>query len=294
MANNDSPSEIEKHSSNKKKFPTQLPFTPYPDGDLANHVSADWWKILFDELYLKTDGDNYDGEDDTITKSEIDLMIKISGFTPSQHILDLCCGQGRHSFELARRGFTKVDGLDYSDYLINIAKQRAVSSKLPVIFTQGDARQIPFPDGTFDVIMLLANSFGYFEDKNDDIAVLKEVYRALKPGGYVLLDITDGTYIKNNYNKTVLEWIDEDVYVYRQREIKGDRLVAREAVCSVDKGLIRDHFYAERLYAYDDIKQSLLSTNFKELKYEDTITHHHEYIDWGMLAQRMIIRGFKI
>jgi len=277
----------------EKPFPTQLPFTPYPEGELVKRVPSDWWKTLFDEMYLKTDGDMV--EDNSITKSEIDLFLKVDELSSKQHILDLCCGQGRHSLELARRGFTNLDGLDYSEFLINLAKKRATTEKLQVIFTQGDARQLPFPDNSFDVVAMLANSFGYFVDKKDDIVVLKEVYRVLKSGGHVLLDLTDGAYIRNHYNKTVMEWIDEDMYVYRERELASDRLVGREVICHVDKGVIRDQFYAERLYAYDDIKQCLLNTNFKELKYEDSIYNQHldEHPDLGMLAQRMIIKGFK-
>jgi len=283
-----------KRSSDEKPFPTQLPFVPLPEGELAKNVPADWWKTLFDEMYLKTDGDMI--ENNTITKSEVDLFLKVGSLSPNLHILDLCCGQGRHSLEFARRGFSKLDGLDYSDFLINLAKQRATTEKLAVTFKQGDARLLPYPDNSFDAVVMLANSFGYFVDKKDDIVVLNEVYRVLKSGGHILLDLTDGTYIRNNFNKKVMEWIGEDMYVYRERELAGDRLVGREVICNVDKGVIRDQFYAERLYNYDDIKQCLLNTNFKQLKYEDSISNapSNDHPDLGMLAQRMIIKGYKL
>jgi len=107
----------------EKPFPTQLPFTPYSEGELAKRVPSDWWKTLFDEMYLKTDGDMV--ENNSITKSEIDLFLKVGELSTKQHILDLCCGQGRHSLELARRGFTNLDGLDYSEFLINLAKKKS-------------------------------------------------------------------------------------------------------------------------------------------------------------------------
>ena len=54
---------------------------------------------------------------------------------------------------------------------------------------------MPFPADTFDVVMILGNSFGYFESNEDDIMILKEVFRVLKPEGTFLIDVADGSYL---------------------------------------------------------------------------------------------------
>ena len=74
-----------------------------PVSDLERHLPSDWWRTLFNSLYLETDGDVI--ENDRNTSEEVDLLIRTVGLERNDRILDLCCGQGRHSLELARRGF---------------------------------------------------------------------------------------------------------------------------------------------------------------------------------------------
>ena len=114
------------------------------------------------------------------TAEEVDLLIRSVGLQRNDRILDLCCGQGRHSLELARRGFTRVTGLDRSRYLIRLARKRAKQRNLPVSFHEGDARRFRLGDGDFHCVCILGNSFGYFERPEDDLAVLEAVKRALE------------------------------------------------------------------------------------------------------------------
>ena len=71
-----------------------------PVEDLESYVKADWWRQIFNANYLRTDGDVV--EDPLITKGEIDLFLTALAPSKDSVILDLCCGQGRHSLELAR------------------------------------------------------------------------------------------------------------------------------------------------------------------------------------------------
>lgn len=70
---------------------------------------------------------------------------------------------------------------------------------LKIGFKEGDARKLPFPPDTFDVVMILGNSFGYFESNEDDIMILKEVFRVLKPEGTFLIDVADGSYLRTHF-----------------------------------------------------------------------------------------------
>src|SRR5215470_9917263 len=94
-----------------------------PVSDLERHLPSDWWRKLFNSLYLETDGDVI--ENDHNTAEEVGLLIRSVGLERNDRILDLCCGQGRHSLEFARRGFPHVIGLDRSRYLIRLARKRA-------------------------------------------------------------------------------------------------------------------------------------------------------------------------
>src|SRR5690554_6393199 len=74
-----------------------------PIGDLESHLPEDWWGKLFNALYVMTDGDVVENAENTAR--DIDMVVQLTGIQPHSRILDLCCGQGRHSLELARRGF---------------------------------------------------------------------------------------------------------------------------------------------------------------------------------------------
>ena len=139
-----------------------------PLNDLERHLPLDWWKRIFNSVYLKTDGDVIDNE--VNTKKEIDLVLEKVAIEPFDHVLDLCCGQGRHCIELAKRGFRRVTGVDKSRYLIRLAKKTAGALNLPINFYERDARNIGglFNDA-FDVVLLMGNSFGYFEKEEDDL-----------------------------------------------------------------------------------------------------------------------------
>jgi len=263
-------------------------FGPVPD--LEEHVPPDWWRWIFNSIYLKTDGDVID--DAQITVKEIDLFSNILKLSPQDKILDLCSGQGRASLELARRGFGNVEGLDRSRYLIQKAKAQTKKEGLSVRFREGDARKLPYPPDTFDVILILGNSFGYFESSQDDVRVLKEVFRVLKPWGRLLIDAADGEYLRKKFQPRSWEWIDKNYFVCRERSLSRNkqRLISREVVTHVRKGVIADQFYAERLYTNKSLEELLKSVGFSEVTVHKQITADSQRNqDLGMMERRIII-----
>jgi D-alanine-D-alanine ligase len=261
-----------------------------PVADLENYVRPDWWRFIFNANYLKTDGDVVD--DTSITKQEIDKFIEIASLKKESAILDLCCGQGRHTLELAGRGFQRVYGLDSSAYLIQRAKKQAKKESIFANFREGDARKIPYSSDSFDNVLILGNSFGYFESKEDDLRVLKGVLRALKPKGKILIDVSDGNFIKSNFKPRSWEWIDEDYLVCRERSLSKDRqkLISREVIIKVDEGIKADQFYAERLYTKETIKKLLESAGFSGIQFFGIINPDSKRNqDLGMMEQRIIV-----
>lgn len=257
---------------------------------LESYLSPDWWKRIFDSLYLKTDADVVC--DERITKEEVDLFLDILKPDKESRILDLCCGQGRHSLEMARRGFVNVEGLDRSRYLIRKAKAKAKEENLPVRFREGDARNLPYPSDTFDFVMIVGNSFGYFDNPNDDVRILREVFRVLKPYGKVLLDLADGDYLSKNYQKMSWEWIDKKRLVCRERELSSDktRLISREIIIHVEKGVIADRFYAERLYSRELIRKVIEEVGFAEITFHtEILTNSQRNQDLGMMERRIVV-----
>lgn len=279
--------EVSNNHRNKEK---QKPRTLGPVSHLEEHVNPDWWKKIFNSLYLKTDADIVD--DASITKQEIDTFSSILQLETDSHILDLCCGQGRHTLELARRGLKNVEGLDRSHYLIQRAKNSAKKESLGVRFKEGDARKTPYTSDTFDAVMLLGNSFGYFETSDEDLRVLKEVRRILKPRGKILLDVADGSYLKERYQPRSWEWIDKHNFVCRERSIStdGHKLISREVIVNDASGVIADQFYAERLYTSDALVGLLKKAEFSDIEIVDAINSQTlRNQDLGMMERRILV-----
>lgn len=287
----DSRSQVATPPSHSISSP-EPPRTLGPVPDLERHLPVDWWRTLFNSVYLKTDGDVV--ENDNNTSREVDLLIEAAGLEPDDRILDLCCGQGRHCLELARRGFQQVVGVDRSRYLIRLARRRAQSQRLSVSFHEGDARKFRLKQNNFQCVALLGNSFGYFDQEEDDLAVLQAVQRVLKPGGTIVLDVVNGEWMREHYEPRSWEWIDQEHLVCRERSLSADasRLISREVVVHAERGVIVDQFYAERLYTVEGISRLLEQAGFARLRVHDPLfAESHRNQDLGMMAQRLVLTG---
>ena len=120
------------------------------------------------------------------TPAEVDNIISLLNVQPGISVLDLGCGVGRHSLELARRGF-RVTGVDRTRKYLDGAIEKAKKEGLGIEFVQEDMRTFCRPD-TFDVVINMFTSFGYFEDPEEDRHVVTNIYRSLKSGGILLLE----------------------------------------------------------------------------------------------------------
>jgi D-alanine-D-alanine ligase len=261
-----------------------------PVADLERHLPSDWWRTLFNAVYVKTDGDVV--ENAANTTADVDLLIAATGLRRGDPVLDLCCGQGRHCLELARRGFRHLTGIDRSRYLIQLARRRAGAANLAVSFREGDARSLRATDGPFACVAILGNSFGYFDRQADDLAVLAAVRSALRPDGVLAMDLSDGDWVRKHFERRSWEWIDQQLFVCRERTLSADgtRLVCREVVTDAEKGVIVDQFYAERLYSREQLQALLREAGFIRV-------HDHGGLksgsdrnqDLGMMAHRFFV-----
>ncbi|MDN3687449.1 methyltransferase domain-containing protein [Cyclobacterium jeungdonense] len=261
-----------------------------PVKNLEYHLHPEWWKRIFNATYLKTDADVV--EDESITRSEINLFHELLDIRDGNSLLDLACGQGRHLLELTNRGTYQLFGLDRSRYLTQRAKSLARKKGVSINFKEGDARKLPYANDSFDFVTILGNSFGYFETSEDDVKILKEVFRVLKPGGRLLMDVADGTFLRKHYTPRSWEWIDKKHFVCRERSLATDneRLISREVVTNTEKGVIVDQFYAERLYTRENLAELISKVGFKELAFHGNLeVESLRNQDLGMMANRFIL-----
>ncbi len=144
-------------------------------------TNTPWWATHFDAGYLHEYEPLFDLVQD---RKEVARLLDLLELPSGARVLDCPCGQGRHAHLLAEAGFL-VDGLDYSETLLDVARARGTSASLR--YSQGDMRKLPSRwTRRFDAVVNLFTSFGFFDDPGDDLKVLGEFARVLKPGGVLI------------------------------------------------------------------------------------------------------------
>lgn len=145
------------------------------------------------QQFFKTVASNYDEEIFTRdTKNEVDFLIKELDLKPGASILDIGCGTGRHSLELAIRGY-KVTGVDFSSAMLDVARQKAEKAKVEINFIESAAQDFA-PDKKYDaVISLCEGALCLFNESDNiwakDMAIFANMAEALEPGSPFLVTV---------------------------------------------------------------------------------------------------------
>ncbi len=176
-------------------------------------VSPDWYKDYFGAAWLGLATQQFAPER---TLAQVDFIVAAADPPPGGAILDLCCGHGRHSLELARRGY-RVVGLDLSVPSLNLARKSAADAGLAIEFIQGDMRGISYRV-EFDLVINIFTAFGYLESQAEDLKVLEAVARALKPGGRFLLDTINHAWLMRHFERRGWVPLDDGTLLLEERE----------------------------------------------------------------------------
>lgn len=151
------------------------------------------------------------------TAAEVDRLVELLDLTPGTRVLDLPCGPGRHSLELARRG-VQVTGVDRTQAYLDQARAASEAEQLDVRWLQGDMRTWREPQG-FDAALNLWSSFGYFDDPDDDRRQLESVLESLRPGGRLVLDTMSLEILARDFTESSVLELDGSLLIERRRII---------------------------------------------------------------------------
>ena len=141
--------------------------------------------------YLKEHEDYFSNKQ---LKNDVSFITDVLKLKKSDKVLDLACGHGRHTIELAKKGFD-IDGLDFSKHLIDLAKSEANKQRLSVYFYVQNIHAINL-NKKYNKIFLFFSEFGLFDAEK----VFRNVRKILKKDGQFLLD-TDNVFRLINYLK---------------------------------------------------------------------------------------------
>ncbi len=148
-----------------------------------------WYEALFENY-----ANNYEKEPFTKgTIGECDFIEKEIGYNKDLNILDIGCGTGRHSIELAKRGY-HLTGIDLSDSMLQRAKEKAKAQNLKIEFQKHDARKLPFKDDFDLAIMLCEGGFCLMETDEMNFEILRNVAKSLKKSGKLIFTTLNGLF----------------------------------------------------------------------------------------------------
>jgi 2-polyprenyl-3-methyl-5-hydroxy-6-metoxy-1,4-benzoquinol methylase len=221
---------------------------------------AKWYEELF-ENYAET----YETEVYTKgTIGEIDFIEKEIKHDKSKKILDIGCGTGRHSIELAKRGYN-VTGIDLSECMLEMAKQKAKDAKVKVEFIKADARYLKF-EKEFDLALVLCEGgFCLMETDEMNYMILQSASRSLKDNGKFILNTLNGLFPLFH---SVKDFINSNSVDGRSQDNTFDLMTFREkSVIDVtdDDGNSKKIKCNERYYVPSEMTWLLKSLGFEKV-----------------------------
>jgi len=209
----------------------------------------EWWEDIYNrQIYF----DLYEEADTRLAEQEAQQIVTLLHPSDRARILDVCCGYGRHSIPLAQRGF-QITGIDLSTTQIQHAREIAKNTHTHLDFHVTDARKLDF-HRSFDVVLNMFVSFGFFTTENENKEVLRGIQRALKPGGKLLLDFWNREKEIREFKPTACETI-RDIIVLKewQFDALGGRLDWKNTVIFPD-GKRESWEHSVRAYTVAELK----------------------------------------
>jgi SAM-dependent methyltransferase len=197
------------------------------------------------------------------TIQEVDQIISLLRLSPNLTVLDLCCGQGRHSLELAKRGF-KVTGVDRTLKYLEKAKAEAIRQSLPIEFIKEDMLKFKRLN-YFDATLIMYTSFGYFEEHNDNMQVLHNSYDSLKHDGVFLIDLMGKEIVARIFCERESYEINGTSYIEERRVTNNWSWIENRWIMIKDND--RQEFRLSHwLYSAGELSKMLNDTGFSSIK----------------------------
>lgn len=196
------------------------------------------------------------------TSPEIEALLRLTKTTKPASVLDLCCGIGRHSIELAKRGL-QVTGVDITRPYLDIARQKAKEENVAIHFVEGDSRTYRQPD-SFDLIINMFHSFGYFRELSDDMKVLENAYCSLKPGGKIVIELVGKEVAAASFAEQTRQEYDQYTLL-AENKVSQDWSWMETKWTIVYENSQKNCEFANRLYSATELKKHLQEKGFRNV-----------------------------
>lgn len=236
------------------------------------------WRDLYDFLFPESRFEAAAGE-----AAQILRLVRPRG----RAMLDLCCGPGRFSVALAKRGY-RVTGVDRTRFYLAKARARARAARVKVEWVNQDMRDFVRP-GAFDLAISMYTSFGYFEHKVEDLRVLRHVYESLRPGGAFLIDVGGKEWLARIFLPVTIQTLPDGRHLVSRHEIFDGWTRIRNEWILVNGGRAKTWRFHHTIYSGQELRDLMERTGFEDVRIHGSLDGG----EYGTKSLRLVAVGRK-
>lgn len=214
--------------------------------------------------------------------SQINALLALTR-PAGKSVLDLGCGPGRWAIPLARKRFA-VTGVDRTRFFLNVAKRKARAARLKIEWVCADMRDF-VRRNSFDLVLSMLSSFGYFDQKEEDQRVLRNIFASLKAGGVCLIEVAGKEQLARIYQPTTSEKLPNGNLLVQRHRIAGDWTRIYNEWIFVRNGRARCFKFHHTIYSAQEMSDRLAEAGFKSIRVYGSLKGD----EYGPNAQRLIV-----
>jgi len=217
---------------------------------------------------------------------EVEQLIRLQKMEKGNAVLDLCCGPGRHAIELARAGMN-VTAVDITPSYIEAAENLVKHENLGINFLVGDMRTF-VKENYFDHAILIYTSLGYFEDNTDNLNVIQNIFKSLKPNSSLAIDIMGREVLKRKFRERDEFEIGDTKYI-EERKVNDAWSWVENKWTTTKDGVKNEFTLSHWLYSADDLMQMIKEAGFNSSTVYGSLTG----LPYDDNAERLIAVAYK-
>lgn len=249
---------------------------PKPERPKEWFDDDDFWRLLYPMMFAEPRFAS--------AETNLDKILALAA-AKGKSVLDLACGPGRFAVPLARRGFA-VTAVDRTPYLLSKARARARKAGVDIEWVRKDMRDFIRPEA-FDLMLCMFTSFGYFDEKEEDVHVLENVFASLRPGGVGLIETMGKEILARIFLPTSSEEMPGGGVMFERREIRDNWTRVYNEWTILRNDQTRTFKFHHTIYSAEELREKLQRVGFVDVKLYGDL----EGAAYDHKAQRLIITG---